>query len=1234
MLERVKAQAQWHEAEHHRAREQNNKLVRDAEAARDDAARLHTLLEKKDRAMADLQHKAATLAMEEKEAREREHADLRDALAQERGRAERLEQEKARLGYQLQAQARELAGVAHEAREAKQAMAEAEASARQLREERRLRNQDPGILGSEQLHQTTKSLQRAQHTRRALHGTLAHLQGALEQFRRHETLGDLNKRLVETTVAVDTSAVQVPAGWADLAQDVRKLLGNVAALVPRLLDEVEAGKRESEVLSTELEELLAKVHKATTTTSSSSSSGGGPHAAAASAGTIMPVERKLQIVEHVADETAHLLRGMARSHLQSVRGQLRTTEAQQSDLVLEAQECKRQAVQRATEASEALQARLRAEEEKTEAQTAMELALVQRDTLELTLAAQESQLQEQQQKLDAITHDVLLLREEGEHLRGALAQAHDDQARQEDSLRAQERALQHAATTLSETQEEKERLMDRVQEAEADVEATRFREADALQRLDAAAEEIQLYVARLADEEARGGRVEEGLMAHLAQLQATHQTTIVWHAWRHGTAAAKVAKLQQALDETNAQLTIALAHHQSAEAKWEAEVAAGDRLAEACAAALGRRRRDVKARAALHAWRVRARERTRARRDLHNYLKQFVLRRKVAAGHEVARLLEGRIQDFSRALEEAVVEKTTEREAAQLELAEARAQGLAKDGQLQRLGEDMETLRGQVAAGKGLEEQLLVRDGEVADLQATLVDLEDLKREMDAAEERVQEEEDEEGKGLEKEEGGGGKRCNTMTAYLMVRTRRAEREKQAMAQQLAEAREDVRRLSREVEEMVATMQWGGMQDESGGALSPAGEELRIHAQAVLTQQLERAHETLELLEGQLEETQQEANGMERQLVEALEDVTTLEEHLAAHMESAGLQQAELERLREASASREERVLSLSQRIGTLESEHKEAHTRFVEMLKGGEGGGGGGEAGGGGHQVLVEEVGRLQQALQVSEQDRVHLEQQLADVLREREELFELCHLLRNELQQAATATLGTRDADASFSSLPCQTTVYPQQQQQQQQQRETAAQSAQELHWAVQRSQERLDVLLQEGHQVTEGLAAAVGKKKGGGGGGGGGGRGHAHHHHHHHHHRRRDVDPPSSISSLSSGKEEERKQRKKSKKDKTKEKKESHHHHHKSHRHRHQQIEAEEEEEEEEEGMAQRDNKEEDEEARHELQALIQNTQEEVDAAAEGKRQSVNRALVHYLNSLKASLRCLEGREEAADQ
>jgi len=516
-------------------------------------------------------------------------------------------------------------------------------------------------------------------------------------------------------------------------------------------------------------------------------------------------------------------------------------------------------------------------------------------------------------------------------------------------------------------------------------------------------------------------------------------------------------------------------------------------------------------------------------------------------------------------------------------------------------------------------------------------------------------------------------------AFLVVRARRAEKEKEELAQQLGEAREDVRRLSGEVEEMMATLQ-GGREE---------GEGLRVQAEAMLTYQLERVHATIELLEVQVGEARREGEERERELVGALEDVETLEEHLMAQNEAvrqweetSRVQEEELGRVKAEGEVREDRVVSLSRRIGLLEKERMESQTRYFEGLRGGREGGREGEEGeeeGRGPStvspLLLAEVGRLQQALEESEEDRLTLEQQLVDVLREREELFGLCGLLRSELIAAATpagvaaaaaggaagagsggntaATAAAAPTAASSSSslpvrqhhpsfqpqtpTPLPPPLHPSsttaaatavaaaadlalQQQQQQRQRETeketAARSAQDLHRAIQRSQERLEYLLDEGCQVTEGLVKVGGGKEGRKGGKKGG---------------RKERRVEEEVSTVEEEGEEERRLKRKKKKEEEKKKKEGgHHHHHRCRKEKQAETtkdEEVEEEEEEEEGEEEEGREEEEGDGRQELKALIQSTQEEVDAAVGERPGRVNKALADYLNTLKVSLRRLEG-------
>eukprot|EP00624_Nannochloropsis_granulata_P007738 evm.model.NODE_9313_length_13718_cov_22.098047.1 len=1339
------------------------KLGRDAEAARQEAARLQAMVMQREKALTDARREVRKNELQEKEKRQVEKEELEQVAAKEHAEKERLAQEKARLQYQLQARETELCSLTKELQEAKDAKADAESNARELKEEKQLRQgyEEGSVLPEWQ--SLSKGLQRAQHTRRAMHGILANLEGALNEFRRHEAAGELDARLIEASVVVSAStatatpadtAAAVPAGttkstWEVLTQDIRRLLGNAMRLYPCLLDEIEAGKRESEVLSTELEDLLARVRGGVSRYGSSPSTlRPDPHrlrrhttAAAAAAiagrgggegGGGGAAEKKLQLVDHVADQTAHLLRGMARGHIQRVQTLLKATESRQGDLLTENKEYKRQAAKRVVEAEEAVRARVAAEEamrvmrEEWEGRE-VRLVAAERRVLELEML-----LEEQQQVLESSVHDAASLREEGQELRTALTEAEEKQTRLEELLAVQNQGLQQATAELAERREDVQRLLDGMEGAEAAIETSRHREEDALERLKAAGEEVSFWARRAVEEEGRRGRMEEWMMQYLEKERRRKKMGRVWQAWRWETVQEKTRKLNERLRETEARLCLSEGQHQGAEERWQGECLGRERLANQSAVLLDQRARQQKARMVLVAWRMRAREMRDRRRDLHNYLKQFVLRKRLAAAHVVAEGFENKVGEFSRALEEAMGERKGEREAAALELAEARAAVIEKEQEVMGLKERLER-------EKGMEEQVRAREVEVAELQQQLEEFREMKQELDEEvhamqqQQQYQEQQQQQGRytlnGANEVAVGGGEQhqyqeekqqqeqlplssllvpspaagdltqCSvsirasgsssrSAVAFLVVRARRAEKEKLDLAHQLGEAREDVRRLSGELEEMMAMLE--------GGRKEGWEEGMQRQAEVKLTDQLERAHATIKTLEIQVGEARREAEVRETELVGALEDVETLEEHLTVQneavrqLEETGrVLEEELGRMRAAGKVREGRVVSLSRRIGLLEKERMESQTRYFERLSRmtdeseegvvEEGGREGVEEEGGENTtvsskvspLLLAEVGRLQQALEESEEDRLTLEQQLVDVLREREELFGLCGLLRHELIEAATpgaaaaaaaargdnavvaataaaaaptTTTTTAATAAGATPTAASSSTYRQDHQpffqpqtptllpspppsfpssvtaaaaaaaaaadlapERQRERETVVRSAQDLHWAVRRSQERLEYLLDEGCQVTEGLMKVGRERKGGRKG-----------------KKEKRAEELMMVKEEERAEEEERRRRRRKKEKKDKER---HPHHHRR-RARHDKHQAEtkadkNENEEEEEG-------EEEErvgDGREELRELIQSTQQEVDAAAAENAGPVNDVLVDYLKTLKVSLGRLEG-------
>lgn len=1179
-LDRCKSQLDWQEGERKRVAVQMAKLGREADFSRQEVARMQTLLAQREKEFQDFQRQSAKTLMEEKEGRQREKRELEEVLANERREKEQALQERVRLELKLDVKATEMMNLSKDLFDCKDAKADIEKSMRQLREEKHFRQRQDGDQVLLEWEGLAKGLLRAQLARRSIHNILANIEGSLKHFRRQDLEGELSRGLIEATLSVEASkAASVVAAtsgegsrWEGLVQDLQRLVGNVMGLSPRLQDEIEACKRESEVLSTELEELLGRARSGASRCASSAACGGArrrrlePNADAPTHAPYLSLpaskaERKIQLVDHVADATAHGLRSMARSHLQNARSLVRSKETERATLASEVQEYKRQASMLAAETKGAIEARARAETE----MRAMQSQWGQREEhvarLEKEMEEQKQQIEEKARELQVASDRIASLREEGESLRAAWSQAREEESRLNEALATQAAELQQVTEELSHLREDVKHLMDKIQTAEAAVETSRHRESDALLCLESAKNEVELQARRCGMEEERSRSLEEVIVRRWQQDVRRRQTFTVWHAWRIHLEKEKLGRVQRHLLEAQDRVAVCEGRQQAAERGWEKERLAREQQVDGYIHLLDRHVKARQVRAIMRSWRARARELAHRRRDLHNYLKQFVLRKRLAAAHLVAEQLEERASQFARALEEAEHDRKAEQKTGALELADARAQSLMKDEEMRAAKDELESLRTSLTAASLVEEQLRAREEEVLQLQHALDEIALLQRE---AEEEVANRCMHGTLGLGRplpeqstETPVPSPTLNTLQgAYLdpnavalLARTRRAEKEREDLALELQREREDVRVLSREVEFL--TQQTGATLPK--GVFEARGDEQdregQVHGD--WKHQSEGAHTRIGQLEWELARAQEEADEKEKEVVEALEDVEALEQHLTAQNETVWqlqemikVQEGEMKRIQAVSDERGRRLVALSRRTGFLKKERvdsqgglcptlphrkdEEKNTGNVcELTKEGVFGSqemanestdaANGDGKPAGPPGLLAEVRRLQEALEESVEDRVTLEQQLADVLREREELIGGSRLMGNEVTVGGAALTGqeglttpikvtadvTNAGNSPFldretvTSAPSQPSIQPQSalpfslsfsspapvrggptfaapsafQDPELQVHE----AAQDLHRAVQRSQERIELLLDEGGHVSHALAAAI---------------------------------------------------------------------------------------------------------------------------------------------------------------
>ncbi|TFJ86559.1 hypothetical protein NSK_002216 [Nannochloropsis salina CCMP1776] len=1180
-LDRCKSQLDWQEGERKRAAVQMAKLGREAEFSRQEVARMQTLLAQREKEFQDFQRQSAKTLMEEKEGRQREKRELDEVLANERREKEQALQERVRLELRLDVKATEMMNLSKDLFDCKDAKADIEKSMRQLREEKHFWQRQDGDQVLLEWEGLTKGLLRAQLARRSIHNILANIEGSLKHFRRQDLEGELSRGLIEATLSVEASkapsVVAATSGegsrWEGLVQDLQRLVGNVMGLSPRLQDEIEACMRESEVLSTELEELLGRARSGASRCASSAARGGArrcrlePNAEAPTHAPYLSLpaskaERKIQLVDHVADATAHGLRSMARSHLQNARSLVRSKETERATLASEIQEYKRQASTLAAETKGAIEARARAE---TEMRT-MQSQWGQREEhvahLEKAMEEQKQQIEEKARELQVASDRIASLREEGESLRAAWSQAREEESRLNEALATQAAELQQVIEELSHRREDVQHLMDKIQTAEAAVETSRHRESDALLCLESAKNEVELQARRCEMEEERSLSLEEVIVRRWQQDVRRRQAFTVWHAWRIHLEKEKLSRVQRHLLEAQDRVAMCEDRQQAAEIGWEKERLARERQVDGYIHLLDRHVKTRQVRAIMRSWRARARELAHRRRDLHNYLKQFVLRKRLAAAHLVAEQLEERASQFSRALEEAEHDRKAEQKTGALELADVRAQSLMKDEEMRAAKDELESLRTSLTAASLVEEQLRAREEEVLQLQHTLDEIALVQRE---AEEEVA------NRCMHGTLGLGrpppeqstdmllpSPTLNTLqgayldpnaVALLLARTRRAEKEKEDLALELQKEREDVRVLSREVEFL--TQQTGATLPKGGFEARGDEQDREGQVHGDWKHQSKGAHTRIGQLEWELALAQEEADEKEKEVVEALEDVEALEQHLTAQNETVWqlqemikAQEGEMKRIQAVSDERERCLVALSRGTGFLEKERVDSHGglcptlphrkdeekktgNVCERTKEGVFGSqemanestdaANGDAKPAGPRGLLAEVRRLKEALEESLEDRVTLEQQLADVLREREELIGGSRLMGNEVTVGGAALTGQEGSTTPFrvttdvtnaknspfldretvTSAPSQPSIQPQSAlpfslsfsspapahggptfaaPSAFQDRELQVhEAAQDLHRAVQRSQERIELLLDEGDHVSHELAAAI---------------------------------------------------------------------------------------------------------------------------------------------------------------
>jgi prefoldin subunit 5 len=318
-----------------REQQQVNRLYDQLEEARAEARHLRQLLDEK---AADLREtcdaedaRVATLM-----AANEGVSAARDALQK---KVEGLERQGADMRQHINKLDRYLMTMAGELDETREARTQAEARAAQARQELERRGESDAERVQD-LKALLKSLQRTQGTRRSFERILENLEGIMDGFKA-SALRDSPAELCRRLAAAQDGGQAGTVGLQDLVFDLRKVSAEAQALGPQLLDEVAAGRRESEFLAKDLDEMGGRLRKLIGRLAGSN--GGTGPGAGAGAGAMQDVaapskqsvSQRLQVLDDAADETAQMLRGLMRSRVGNVHSLLRNSHQQQTDLMFE-----------------------------------------------------------------------------------------------------------------------------------------------------------------------------------------------------------------------------------------------------------------------------------------------------------------------------------------------------------------------------------------------------------------------------------------------------------------------------------------------------------------------------------------------------------------------------------------------------------------------------------------------------------------------------------------------------------------------------------------------------------------------------------------------------------------------------------------------------------------------------------------------------------------------------------
>jgi chromosome segregation ATPase len=359
-VDALRTQLAWHEKERVRAQQHAARLQQEVEGARAEAKRHQEALRERMALEADL-GEARERERQAREEAERDRAELlRRLQTLDASRAD-MRNHITKLDMYLVNLARELDG----AREAKEAAEAREAGARRELEGR---GEALGALAND-LQGLSKALQRTQSTRRSFERVFANVQAALERFRASTVVNPAEVGRKLTAALLTQTSPQRRGGregggavvigaLEEVVGDLRRWLAEAQAFCPQLLDEVAVGRRESEFLSAELQELSGRLNKAL----ARSSITGAPLEGGADGARVREPEAlalRLHELDDASEEIAQMLRGLVRGRVGNVQVLLRTAHEQQAELMAQAERLRREVALARTAAADAGDARER-----------------------------------------------------------------------------------------------------------------------------------------------------------------------------------------------------------------------------------------------------------------------------------------------------------------------------------------------------------------------------------------------------------------------------------------------------------------------------------------------------------------------------------------------------------------------------------------------------------------------------------------------------------------------------------------------------------------------------------------------------------------------------------------------------------------------------------------------------------------------------------------------------------